>query len=304
MKVQELYRQVAALGFEDSLENSARNRFYYTANRALLQISAVRPLIKSIVLKHRPLNNLLIDSNAERDVKESVEFEAVGAKAYYFEFEGSGTATIEYFDGEKWELVAGTIDLNYGTNHIKKGIIKPDGNITANSVRLIFQNHGYILRVKNVALYGDIYSDNVELIPNNEDYIRYDLGSLVDDFNGLHAPLMKDDGSFVKVGDGYDVESNRIVLVSRENTGVFRALYKHKPKAIDFSSDPQDNIDEIDLDDDLVSLMPLLMASYLWLDEEPEKAQYYLSLYREGVSNIRNDVRDMSPVTITTNGWA
>ena len=306
MKVQELYKQVAALGFEDSLETSARNRFYYTANRALLQISAVRPVVKSIVLKHRPLNNLLTDSNAEREVNGSLVFEAVGAKAYYFEFEGSGSADIKYWNGEEWISIVGEIPLAYGDNHIKKGILKTETEtFTSDKVRIIFDNSaGYILRVKNVALYGEIYSDNTELIPNNEDYIRYDLGALVDDFNGLHVPLMRDDGSFVKVGEGYDVESNRVVLIPRENTGVFRALYKHKPKAIDFSYDPINNEAEIDLDDDLVSLMPLLVASYLWLDEEPEKAQYYLTLYREGVNLIKNDIRDMSPTTITTNGWA
>lgn len=304
MKVQELYRQVAALGFEDSLESSARNRFYYTANRALLQISAVRPVVKSVALKHRPLTNLLTDSNAERDVKGTLEFIANGAKAYYFEFEGSGAYEVFYHDGTKWETTGGEIVLAYGAGRVRKGIIKPDGAFTDKPVRITFSNNGYILRVKNVALYGEIYSDNVDLIPNNENYTRYDLSSLVDDFNGLLVPLQRDDGSFIKVGDGYDVEGNRVVLVSRDNTGVFRALYKHKPNVISSSDDPQTNEAEIDLDDDLVSLMPLLVASYLWLDEEPEKAQYYLSLYREGISSIKSDIRDMSPVTITTNGWA
>lgn len=304
MKVQELYRQVAALGFEDSLESSARNRFYYTANRALLQISAVRPVIKSLILKHRPLTNLLVNSNDEREVSGTLEFTANGAKAYYFEFEGSGTASLAYYDGQEWRAIGTFITLEYGSEYIKKGIIKGDVGFVDAPVRITFESNGYILRVKNVALYGEIYSDNVELIPNNENYTRYDIGSLVDDFNGLHVPLMRDDGSFIKVGDGYTVENNRIVLVARENTGVFRALYKHKPKAISFSADPQNNADDIDLDDDLVSLMPLLMASYLWLDEAPDKAQYYLSLYREGVNAIKSDIHDVSPVNIVTNGWA
>ena len=116
MKVQELYKQVAALGFEDSLETSARNRFYYTANRALLQISAVRPVVKSIVLKHRPLNNLLTDSNAEREVNGNLVFEAVGAKAYYFEFEGSGYADIEYWNGEEWIPIVDRIFTRIGAS--------------------------------------------------------------------------------------------------------------------------------------------------------------------------------------------
>lgn len=303
MKVKELYSQVAALGFEDSLESAARNRFYFAANRALLQIAAVRPVIKHLILKHRPLTNL-IENKGEVNVDGEAVFETSGAKAYYFEFEGTGTAYVEYYNGNEWQSCTDTIVLSISQNKSRKGIIKPEGNFTRGAVRLRFMSNGYILRVKNISLYGAIYGDSADLIPDNEEYSRYDVSSLVDDFMSLHTPLIRDDGSFVRLGEGYDVENNRVILIPRENAGNYRVLYKHKPNAISLKWDPQNNDDDIDLDEDLVALMPLLVASYLWLDEEPEKAQYYLSLYREGASYIKNEAHNLAPTSIITNGWA
>ena len=60
MTVAELYKQVAQLGFEVSLEDD--DRFYYAANRALLQVNEVRPAISYYLINHKPLKNLLSDS--------------------------------------------------------------------------------------------------------------------------------------------------------------------------------------------------------------------------------------------------
>ena len=74
MKVNELYSQVAQLGFLGSLERDANNRFYYAANRAMLQISALRPTIKSITIKHNPFANM-IEASEEKEVNGELIFE-------------------------------------------------------------------------------------------------------------------------------------------------------------------------------------------------------------------------------------
>ena len=48
MKISELYESVAKLGFEDSLEDIPA--FFYAANRAVLQVNALRPLTSILEL--------------------------------------------------------------------------------------------------------------------------------------------------------------------------------------------------------------------------------------------------------------
>ena len=47
--------------------------------------------------------------------------------------------------------------------------------------------------------------------------------------------------------------------------------------------------DEIPLERDQVELLPLLIAYYLLLDEEPDKATEYLNLFREGALLVRRE---------------
>ena len=43
----------------------------------------------------------------------------------------------------------------------------------------------------------------------------------------------------------------------------------------------------VDIAPEAEPLLPLLGGAYLWLDDEPEKAQYYMLLYREGVNRLQ-----------------
>ena len=53
MTVSQLYNSVAQLGFEDSLEED--DRFIFAANRALLQVNAIRPVTSAYVINHKPM---------------------------------------------------------------------------------------------------------------------------------------------------------------------------------------------------------------------------------------------------------
>ena len=84
MNVAELYLQTAQLGFETTLEDS--DRFYFAANRALLQVCKVRPAIRHCLIIHKPLANLIRqDTFSPIEKIEDITYEAEGAKAYYFE---------------------------------------------------------------------------------------------------------------------------------------------------------------------------------------------------------------------------
>lgn len=76
------------------------------------------------------------------------------------------------------------------------------------------------------------------------------------------------------------IEGRRILL-PRSFSGAFFIHYERCARPM------TQRDDEIDLPRECVSLFPLLVCGYLWLDDEPDRAQYYMALYREGRSMLR-----------------
>ena len=113
MQVKDLYSEVAKLGFETLLEDP--KGFYHAVNRALIQITTVRPEVRSVTVAHEPVANLL-NVDAEHSYKhcggeDLIYLSAVGAKAYSFESDGNGYCYIETLEDGKWNTVA-DIELN------------------------------------------------------------------------------------------------------------------------------------------------------------------------------------------------
>lgn len=304
MRVNELYKQVAELGFATSLDQDARERFYYAANRALIQVAAIRPAIKSCIVNHRPILNSISDIT-DLEISEEHCFECTGAKAYFFEYCGTGNAYVEYLDGNEWQLAEQIPLVSQGISYVqKKGFIKVGNNFFSGSTRIRFAKGNYLYAIKDLALYTFVYSERVEDIPAYKECSRYDIKHSNPDFWGFCTPPIKEDTSFERMSAGYDIEGEHILLLPRTVSGVYKVMYKHKPQAILTEYDPQNNEDEIDIEEDLAVLLPVLIASYLWIDEEPEKAQYYLGLYRESVLAIERKISHSAPTSIYTNGWA
>ena len=61
----------------------------------------------------------------------------------------------------------------------------------------------------------------------------------------------------------------------------------------------------IDIPREYETLLPLLSASYILLDRDPEKAEYYGDAYRRALSEIKHKgVSGISNGYISVNGWA
>ena len=130
MTVAELYKQVAQLGFEDSLEDD--DRFYFAANRALLQVNEIRPAISYYLINHKPLKNLLSDSlfsPVEKD--DELLYSAEGAKSYYFEADGNGVVYVEKYNDDGWVIID-SVQLESAHAFIAyRGFIKEAGEFVA-----------------------------------------------------------------------------------------------------------------------------------------------------------------------------
>ena len=157
MNVAELYLQTAQLGFETTLEDS--DRFYFAANRALLQVCKVRPAIKHCLINHKPLANLIRqDTFSPIEKIEDITYEAEGAKAYYFEADGNGVLYLEEYitDTGEWRIF-GEIPLQSKQIFVPyRGFIKKQGAFVSGRIRLRFAGE-YLKNEKNVALYQYLY---------------------------------------------------------------------------------------------------------------------------------------------------
>lgn len=301
MTVAELYKQVAQLGFEVSLEDD--DRFYFAANRALLQVNEIRPAISYYLINHKPLKNLLTDSSfAPVEKDEELQYPAEGAKSYYFEADGNGIVYVEKYTPDGWAVID-TVPLTSTRKFVAyRGFIKEAGEFVGDLVRLRFSGE-FVYFVKNVAMYDKLYSDDEADIPAYEPFTRYDINELTDDFLALCCPPIKEDGGNTIINQEYGVEGNSVILLPYNHNGLFKVLYKRRPAPI-INSGEMDDETEIDLDVELCALLPVLIAAYVWIDDEPQKSEYYKFLYNEQAAEIERRGKDTSPVIIkSSNGW-
>ncbi len=304
MTVSELYRSVAQLGFEDNLEDDSR--FLFSANRALLQVNALRPATGTLVINHKPMQNKVKENTfAPILVTGELCFEASDVKSFYFEADGNGVVHAELFDPltETWSCIKHVDPVSGGGFKAYRGLLKQDGQFTSGLFRLRFTGE-YLYSVKNVAMYEYLKGPNVEDIPAFEPYTRYDVSEIVSDFLSLCPPPMKEEAGFQYLSDGYDVENGRTILLPHDAEGLYKIVYNRRPTPITCEGDAVDEETVIDLDEELCALLPLLVASLVWVDDEPEKAQYYLALYQGRAADIERRRISCTPVPFKiVDGW-
>ncbi|MBR2312212.1 MAG: hypothetical protein IKA46_02870 [Clostridia bacterium] len=305
MRISDLYKSVAQLGFEETLESDTR--FFFAANRALLQVAALRPATRSLTIAHAPIKNRVsVGTFSPVQKKSELCFSASGVKSYYFECDGTGECYIE-----KWNAASGTWKV-IGLRELAatrtftsyRGFVREDADFCDALVRLRFVGE-YLYAVRNVALYGEIYSAIEADIPAFSSYTPYDISALVDDFLSLELPvLFKRGGEWVRLSDGYEVENGRVILLPYDADGLYKIQYRHRPLTLTQSTGNVSNdTTQIDLDEELCALLPFLIASIVWADDEPKKAEYYLSIYRERASMLVSLSGHREPVHYRTNGW-
>lgn len=306
MNIQKLYDSVAQLGFEDTLDSD--DRFFQAANRAIYQINRIRPAISSIQISHHPLKNKVFNNSFDtiKKTENSIETQSVdGAKAYYFECDGNGVAYIELYNSATGTFdIIKTIEMtaaNTRTFVVYKGFIKYNDQFITGQVRLRFDGD-YAYCVKNIAIYDNIYSDNESDIPAFGEYYAYDIKELAVNFLRLCNSPIKEEQSKLFLNSNYHVEQRKIVYLPYLCEGEFSIFYERK--IVEITSEDKMDETEIDLDEDLAAICPLLTAAYIWLDDEQTKADYYMSLYREQEQRLLARESELTPVTIKNNGWA
>lgn len=315
MRLYDVYKAVSQLGFEDSLGDDGTTGFLYAANRALIEINSLRPRRRTTVISHKVPTNLLFTYPEEIEKTETLTFTAKNAKSFYFEVCGKGKYTISLLGTEEGKSVTvKEADFEHKNFTAIKGIITHNGafvdkatspNITfSGDVELKFEGD-FDYGIRNIALYDRVYSNRAEDVVPFTNRIPYKMRDIVDDFERFDASPLEASTDKYLTGK-YSIENQDTILLPLECPGAYQITYIHKAKPIQMDASITDSVSspEIDLDEDLASLMPNLIAAYVWLDDEPDKAQYYYNLYTQRAIQIQNNEKDITPVLFqSVYGW-
>ncbi len=288
MKVKELYNAVALLGFEHEIDEE--DTFYPALNTALHDIFRMAPTKRRALLAHYPPDTLVADTEKVLYSNGVLSYKVEGAKAYYIEISGKGVITLDN-GGESSDE---PFDKTYGYQ-VKRGFCrKKDGDFPAETVITIKAET--LCKIRAIAIYGEIATLQTEDIPALEKYIVYDLDRIFPDFSMLVAQPKWNEGNTLT--DFYS--DGKRLSIPRADRGDI--LIEYTPKIYEYTIDDENK--EIDIPDEYIGALKLLIASYVWLDDNASRAQYYKGLYNEEIALISAKHRDLNPVKYeSVNNW-
>jgi hypothetical protein len=303
MTYAELRRQLLNLGFETADTYEEEPTIMLDAiNRAMREITNLFPLIGSYKIAQHPLPNLLPDAisamdSRHYDGKMPLQYTAADAKSLYFECSGTGALTILDGDGER------TIPLD------SKKAFRAYRAFLRGDVTLTFSGpHAY--DIKNIAVYGETFSDALADIPAYRKHVRYDVKALtavneVPVFIGFLDKVQEGDysdgKSYLDIKD-FRIEQKHILVLDGMEQAEYTIFYKKN--FIPFTAATPDSF-PIELDYDKEHLLPLLAAWYVWEDDEPTKAAKWRNDYEDYVARLLNEAKPQSAQEAFHNdlGW-
>ena len=277
MTYKELTEEVAGLGFESEIGEASI--LLNAANRAVRQIFNERPVYQTLeIYQTAKIPASRIESH--RHIGSTNDIFEFNAKAYSFKTSGEGVYTVTDALGSK------TVTFTESESY-HRGFVHGEGQLEFSGE----YSHG----VYDLCFFDEIFGEGVDKIPVFDQMCEYRVSELVPHFLSAAGEPKDSDG---KVIDGAVMLGGVLKLPYRFD-GKASIVYKRSAEPIKESSA------EIILPDGCEHLLPLLTASYVWLDDDPEKAQYYLSLYREGMSSLKYYHRERVAAGYrNVTGWA
>lgn len=286
----ELKTSTALLGFTDTLSDlsdTAEAAFWAALNRALRQVDLLRPRHGTLFLRHTPPVNLADTPHflvAEGEEKRIV---CPGAEGYYFEARGRGSCRVE---SESGILTLRIVDEE--TPQVFSGRV-------TGALTLLFSADAD-LEVRDLGIYGEV-EEEAPLVGGGA-CVGYDLSALAPDFAALSEPPARWDGTrYVSVPGGYYFEEYDRIYLERRLPGSYRIRYRRAVPTVDENWGDER---ELPLSPELCDLLPLCLAYYLLLDEEPAAAAEYRALYREHAAMLERAGNGGVPAAYeSTNNW-
>ena len=260
MTLQELKNEIAALGFESELEDGGA--FTFAVKRAIATIYTERGIHKTLRLYQRnPKPDFHIPTICHDGG--SMNTYSLTGGAYFFRVSGNGYFTVTDRNGVR------EYEFN-SNNSTVRGHVIGEGEIS------FCGNLCYT--VYDFCHFTELFSEDLESICYGG-FTEYDIRRAAPDYLGACDSARDSSGRII---EGASICSG-ILSVPYSYEGEIVLKYRCKPPVDMDKEDDQ----TIDIDPECEHLLPLLVASYVWLDDDEEKAKYYLTLYREGMAALK-----------------
>ena len=279
MTYKDLCNEITALGFETELESE--ERVLKAANRALMTIFTERPLYKKLTMFKRKLTPTIQIRTVSHVGGEDITIKYEGAKSYSFTTYGTGRCFIQGGSPIK------TVDFSE-EGEIHRGFLNGSGFL-----RFVGE---YSYTVLDLAIFSETFSEKAEDIPTLSDFREYEMKKCCSDFLAFISPPTDEYGMTI---EGATLKGG-IMSIPESYSGKINLVYKSAPQKLTGNLD-----EEIILPSGCEHLPALLASAYVWLDDEDDKAQYYMSLYREAMSAVKYyDRESFDNKYYNVNGWA
>ena len=278
MTLNDLKDEVASLGFERELPLDTA--FLQAVNRSLSQIYTERGVCKTMRIRCQKREKTLFLESVLHTGGENIRYSASG-RAFYFCTYGTGNVSIQDSLGERVYSFSGD-----GTVH--KGFINGEATICFSGE--------FCYTVCDLTVFSQLYGSDVASIPEEGLYRNIDALSIDSRFlSFVSTPKYIGKGARGEVS----VEG-RYIRIPSDLTGEVNILYKYAPAPLTLN----DGEKHVDIPLECEHILPLLVASYVWLDDDAARSQYYLVLYRDAMSSIKQHNRTSPAGEYITNRWA
>ena len=262
MTLTDIKNEVAALGFDADI--SISSTLTGAIKRALRTIYTERGETAFIDIYQEPyLPKIYHERIVHRGDRGDTVIKVCGA-AYAFAASGVGGFTVR--------TGGNTYEYNFNSQFSEFS-----GTLDGESEIIFFGKYMFV--VYDLSVYELARSSDAESIKRHTGITSYELNRWAPDY--LFAV------SVPKNESGRDIEGASI----HRSTLTVPSCYQGKIRVKYRKGIPNFSIDEPDepiaLPEEYHSLLPLLTASYYWLDDDADKAQYYMALYREGRAALK-----------------
>lgn len=179
------------------------------------------------------------------------------------------------------QLIAHVRDLGFGEDSEIQGF----DEVVPNAINLAIAKIN--LEVPGSAPRNSEYDFSVD--EADEETIYIDMEDIDEDFMEFaETPMLysKEGSSFYLRFNNFDIiNESTIVLDETEYAGDFRVLYKVSHER--FTGTPAQLREELPLARKVHEIVPLLVAYFVWLDDEPSKAAQYYNMYEAAIEAIK-----------------